>query len=98
MSLSVWLTTFSMKISVSIYLAANGITSFIFMAEQHSIVWIYHILECERKKIASHCKVNVDWIKVNVDEACSMGMSKTPPSLCNYCDYTSQGIHWKYWW
>ena len=39
-----------------------------FMAEQYSIVWIYHILEWERRKIASHCEVDVDWTKVNIDE------------------------------
>ena len=37
----VWLTAFSVIISRSIHVAANGITSFFFMAEQYSVLYIY---------------------------------------------------------
>ena len=39
LSFSVWLTSFSMKISRSIYVAANAITLFFFM-----VVYLYHIV------------------------------------------------------
>ena len=39
----VWLTSLSMIMSKSIHVAANGITSFFFMAEWYSIVDIFHI-------------------------------------------------------
>ena len=39
----VWLISLSMIISRSIHVAANGIISFFFMAEQYSTVYMYHI-------------------------------------------------------
>ena len=39
-----FLTSLSMRISSSIHVAANGIALFLFMAEQQSIVYMYHIL------------------------------------------------------
>jgi len=38
-----WPTSLGMRVSSSIHVAANGIMSFFFMAEQYSIVYIYHI-------------------------------------------------------
>ena len=40
---SVWLTLLRMIISRSIHFATDGIISFFFMAEQYSIVYMYHI-------------------------------------------------------
>ena len=37
------LTSLSMRVSSSIHVAVNGIMSFFFMAEEYSIVYIYHI-------------------------------------------------------
>ena len=38
-----YLTSFSMIISRSVHVAANGIVSFLFMAESYSIVYMYHV-------------------------------------------------------
>lgn len=40
---SVWLTSFIMVISESLHNAANGISSFFFMAEYYTIVYMFHI-------------------------------------------------------
>ena len=39
----VWLTSLSMTLSRSIHVAPDVIISFILMAEEYSIVYIYHI-------------------------------------------------------
>ena len=39
----VWLTSLSMIISRSNYVAVNSIISFFFVAEWYSVVYIYHI-------------------------------------------------------
>ena len=38
-----FLTSLSMKVSSYIYTAANGLILFFFMAEEYSIVYMYHI-------------------------------------------------------
>ena len=65
------LTSLSMVISRSIHIAANGIISFFFMAEQYSIVYVYHIfihssvdghLGCFYVlAIANSAAINVGW-------------------------------------
>ena len=42
-SFSVWLISLSMAISRSTHVAANGIISFFFMAEEYFIVYLYQI-------------------------------------------------------
>ena len=41
---SVWLASLSMRISRSVYVARNGIISFIFVVEWHSPVYVCHAL------------------------------------------------------
>jgi len=53
-SLSFWLTSLSMIISSCVYVAANGIISFFFMAEWYSILCMYHIF-------LIHSSVNGHW-------------------------------------
>ena len=43
LAFSVWLTSLTMTIPMSTHVAANGIILFLFMAEQYSIVYMYHI-------------------------------------------------------
>jgi len=56
LSFSVWLTSFSMTISRSIHVSANGIISF-FMAEYYSVVYMYHNFF-----IHSSCKWTFRWL------------------------------------
>ena len=44
LSFSFWLTSLSMIISTCIHIAANGIISFVFVAEQYSVIYTYEYL------------------------------------------------------
>ena len=43
LSSSFWLTSFSMIIASCTHVAANGIISFLFMAEEYLIVYMYYV-------------------------------------------------------
>ena len=55
----VWLPTLSMIISRFIYIAANAIISFFFMAEKYPIVYMYHIF-------LIHSSTSAHWVCFHV--------------------------------
>ena len=76
-----WLTSLRMTISRTIYVAANGVIFFFFMAQQYSIVYMYYHIFSIRSPVSGRLDCFMSWLSWIALQWSLRCMNKTPPEF-----------------